>query len=205
MGATWKLRKMEDQLIEDLKKTTIPFMRLAKKYGVSRQAIFYFCHSRKIRRPKKPMGEHTEICPICQALIQIAKKPYGDFISSPTIQKRLNIGSFKFNYHTNILRSKGLLSRKFGKLRSKKVERAYQIYFEKRPPVGAIGRQVGLKYFYSAIRKHRILGWDIPAPIWAQSSNEGALKTQNRVGQDSSSVFSQAINTENDYPVEMVS
>jgi biotin operon repressor len=113
MGTKGELRRVEDRLIKDLEETTIPFLRLGKKYGVSRQAIFAFCNRRGIKRPKR---EHTEKCSICQGLIRIAKKPHSDFISSQTIKNRLGLGKVDFRYHIGILRKKGLISQKFGGL-----------------------------------------------------------------------------------------
>jgi len=42
MAIVWKLRKVQDRLIKDLKETTLSFRSLGKKYGVSGQAIFSF-------------------------------------------------------------------------------------------------------------------------------------------------------------------
>ena len=84
MGTVGQLRRVEDRLIKDLEEATISLSMLGKKYGVSRQAIFAFCKSREIKRPKR---EHTEKCSICQGMIRIAKNPHSDFISSQTIKK----------------------------------------------------------------------------------------------------------------------
>jgi len=161
MGTRGQLRKVEDQLIKDLEGTTIPFWRLGKKYGVSKQAVAQFMQRKGINRPKR---DHTENCSICRGLLRIAKKPHGDFISSRTIKKVLGIGRGKWLYHLDILRKKGLISQKFGRLQSKKVERAYQIYFTRRLPVSVIGKQVGLKNFHSTLQRHRTSGWDVPRP-----------------------------------------
>jgi len=169
MGTMGQLRKVEGRLTKDLEKTTIPFWRLGNKYGVSRQAIFAFGKRRGIKRPKR---EHTEKCSICQGLIRIARKPHSDFISSRTIKKQLGLGPVTFLYHIGILRKKGLISKKFGRLHSARAERAYQIYFKKRLPVGTIGRQVGFKNFYSVIRSHKRLGWDVPDPLFKYDINE---------------------------------
>ena len=168
MGTRGQLRRVEDRLIKDLEETTIPFWRLGKKYGVSKQAIFAFCNRKGIQRPKR---EHTEKCSICQGLIRIAKKPHSDFISSQTIKKQLGLGQVKFLYHIGILRKKGLISQKFGRLHSRRAERAYQIYFKNRLPIRTIGRQVGLKNFYSVIKQHKVLGWDVPAPLFTYDEN----------------------------------
>jgi hypothetical protein len=167
MGTVGQLRRVEDRLIKDLAQTTIPLLRLGKKYGVSKQAIFGFCKRRGIKRPKR---EHTEKCSICQGLIRIAKKPHSDFISSQTIKKQLGLGQIEFRYHISFLRKKGLISQKFGRLHSRKAEWAYQIYFKKRLPVRTIGRQVGLKNFHSIIKRHKVLGWDVPAPLFKYDS-----------------------------------
>ena len=63
MGTVGQLREVEGRLIKDLTRTTVPSQQLAKKYGVSRQAIFDFIHRKGITRPKKPKRqepEHTE-------------------------------------------------------------------------------------------------------------------------------------------------
>ncbi len=169
MRNTWKLRRVEYKLIKDVKETTIPFLQLVKKYRVSRQAIFGFCQRRGIKRPRR---EHTNHCSICQSLIRIAKKPHSDFICSHTIKDELRIKTSKWLYHLHILRKQGLISRKFGRLKSRKAEKAYQIYFTKRLPVRTIGRQAGLSNFYSIIKEHRALGWDVPDPLFTYDSND---------------------------------
>lgn len=170
MRTQGQLGGVEDELIEDLEETTISFRKLGKKYGVSRQAIFSFCQRRRIKRPKR---EHTpERCSICQDLIKIADKPYSDFISYQTIKEKLRIGTRELSDHIGTLRKKGTISRRFGRLRSKRVEMAYQIYFKERLSVRAIGLRVGLKNFRSVIGKNRILGWDVPAPLFTYDSND---------------------------------
>jgi hypothetical protein len=163
MGTWGQLRRIGDRLIRDLEETTISLSMLGKKYGVTKQAIFRFCKSRGIKRPKR---EHTEKCSICQGLIRIAKKPHSDFISSHTNKTQLGLGRREFFNHIRILRKKGLISEKFGRLLSRKVERAYQIYFKRRLPIRTIGRQAGLKNFQSTIQRHKASGWDVPAPLF---------------------------------------
>jgi hypothetical protein len=165
-GNRGRLRRVEDRLTKDLEKTTVPLWRLGEKYGVSKQAISSFCKRKGIKRPKR---EHTERCSICQGLIRIAKKPHSDFISSYTIKKQLGLGT-KLRYHIRLLKRKGFISQKFGRLRSRRVERAYQIYFKKRLPVSTIERQVGIKNFHSIIKKHKDLGWDVPDPLFKYDS-----------------------------------
>ena len=162
MAIAWKLKKVEGQLTKDLKETNLSFRRLGEKYGVSGQAIFSFCDGRRIKRPRRPKTEHTEKCPICKTLLRIARRPHSDFISLQTIKEALNIGDVKRLYHLRILREKGLISQKFGKLQSKKVERAYKLYFKKGLPVRSIERQVGLKNFHPVIGQHRAYGWNVP-------------------------------------------
>ena len=163
MGAKGKLGGVEDQLIKDLKRTTTTFRMLGKRYGVSCQAIFYFCQKKRIKRPKK---EITETCPICQGLLQIARQEHSDFISSHTIKKQLKIKPQIFRYHIGILRKKGLISNRFGKLRSTRLEQAYKIYFRERLPVRTIGRKVGINNFGSILRVHKTLGWEVPPPLF---------------------------------------
>jgi hypothetical protein len=172
MGSMGKLKRVEDLIIKDLENTTISFRRLGKKYGVTHQAIFQFAQKWGIKRPKRLKREHTQNCSICQSLIRISKKPHSDFICSHTIRDELKIHKARWLYHLQILRKQGLISQKLGRLKSRKAEKAYQIYFKKRLPVSTIGRQVGLNNFYAIIKEHRALGWDVPDPLFTYDSND---------------------------------
>ena len=70
-----------------------------------------------------------------QKLIEISKKPHSEFISIHTIAKETGELKANYSYHLGILRDKGLVSERFGRLRSKKAEKAYAIYFKKRLPI----------------------------------------------------------------------
>jgi hypothetical protein len=119
MGVRGQLRGVEDQLIKDLEETTDSFRTLGKKYGVSGQAIFAFAHRKGIKGPQREKREHIEECSICQRLIGIAGNPDSDFIPSDTIIRELGIVRATFLKHIRILREKGLISQKFGELRSR--------------------------------------------------------------------------------------
>jgi len=169
MGSRGELRRVKDRLIKDLEETTLSFVKLGTRYGVTHQAIFGFCHRKGIKRPKR---EHTENCTICQSLIRISKKARSEFISSQTLKEKLGLERQEYFPHIGILRKRGLISQRFGRLHSKKAELAYQIYFKKRLPVRTIGRQVGLKNFNSIIQKHKALGWDVSAPLFKYDSKD---------------------------------
>ncbi len=169
MGTSGQLQRVEHHLKRDLRENIIPIPELAKKYGVSRQGIYDFIKRTGVKRPRR---EHTKRCLICQELIRIARKPHGDFLTGRTIRERLGIVTTRFLYHIRILRSKRLVSRRFGMLRSKKLERAYQIYFTRRLPASTIGRLVEHKNFRSALRRHKDSGWDVPTSLLAYGSNE---------------------------------
>ena len=160
------LRGKEDDLLEDLKRTSLPFEKLGKKYGVSRQAIHNFCKRQGIKRPKRPRGHQIEECRLCQKLIQISKKPHSEFISIHTILKETGASRGKYFNHLRILRGKGLVSQRFGRFRSKRLEEAYGIYFKKRLRIHTIGRKFGLKNFYAITRQHRGLGYDVPPSLY---------------------------------------
>ncbi len=182
MGTRWQLRRVQDGLTKELEGTTIPLSRLGEKYGVSRQAIFQFMQRRGIKRPRR---EHKKDCSICKGLLRIAKKPHSDFISSETIREELRIKVRYLYYHLRILREKGLIPQKFGRLHSKKAELAYQIYFKKRLPIKVIGKQVGLTNFHSVIGRHRVLGWDVPPPLFKYDKDarrKSSLKLITRKG-----------------------
>ena len=156
-----------------MEKTTLSFKKLGKKYGVSRQAIHGFSQRRGIKRPKRPRGHEMEGCRLCQKLIQISKKPHSEFISSHTIKKEIGVKSKgQYFFHLQMLRSKGLVGPNFGRIRSKRIERAYAIYLKERIPIDTIGRKVGLKSFHSTIRRHRALGWDVPLPLYVYDGQE---------------------------------
>jgi predicted transcriptional regulator len=166
-----------------MEKTTRPLRELGEKYGVTKQAISDFVQKMGIKRPERPKRDHTKRCPICKRLIRIAQKPNNEFISCVTISSRLGIGRKKLYYHIRLLRKKGLISPKFAKIRSERVERAYQILFKKKAPIRAISRQVGLKNFYSAMKHHRALGWDIPVSL-LKNKNDSAYPEKNRIRND---------------------
>jgi hypothetical protein len=167
------LRSKEDNLIKDLKETTLSFKKLGERYGVSRQAVHDFSKRQGIERPVKPRGHQTEGCRFCQKLIQISKKPHSEFISIHTIVMKTGIESrWKCLYHLRRLRDKGLISERFGRLHSKRLEKAYAIYFKKRLPISTIGRKVGIKNFCSIIRQHRKLGYDVPPSLYVYKGRE---------------------------------
>ncbi len=167
------LRIKESKLVKDMKETNLSYEKLGKKYGVSRQAIYGFCKRHGIRRPRRQRRHQTKRCHLCQKLIQISKRPHSEFISSGTIRKEVRVKSGdKYRSHLRMLRSKGMVSKKFGRVRSKRVEKAYAIYFTKGIPIGAIGRELGLKNFYSIINKHRELGWNVPPSLYAYNRQE---------------------------------
>jgi biotin operon repressor len=158
------LRGKEDNLVKDLKETTLSLEELGEKYGVSRQAIHAFSKKQEINR--KPKGHQTEECHLCQKLIRISKKPHSEFISVHTIVKKIGGSRAQWRYHVRRLREQGLVSQKFGRFRSEIVEKAYAIYFTERLPIRAIGRKAGLRNFPSIIRQHRQLGWNVPPSLY---------------------------------------
>ena len=174
MATIGKLREVEDQLIKELEETTVPSQQLAKRYGVTKQAIFHFIHRKGITRPKKPkrQGHTEEKCSICQGPLRIAVKPHSDFICYQTLSEQLGLQEKELSSHLNHLRSKKLVSQKFGKLLSKRAELAYQIYFKRRLPLATIGRLAGFRNFSSVIQKHRASGWDVPAPLFKYHGNK---------------------------------
>ena len=174
------LRGKEDDLVRDLKETTLSFKKLGKKYGVSRQAIHGFCKTQAIKRPVKPKGHQTGKCRVCQKLIQISKKPHSEFISICTIVKKTKGLRARCHYHLRRLRNKGLVDEKFGRLLSKRVEKAYAIYFKERIPIRMIGRKVGLKNFPSIIGRHRQSGWNVPPSLYVYDRKERS-RIQNEI------------------------
>ena len=166
MGRRGILRDKEDNLVKDLKETTLSFKKLGKKYGVSRQAVHGFCRRQGIKRPVRLKGQHTDGCPFCQKLIQISKKPRSEFISIQTIAKETGGSREKCRYHLRTLRDKGLVDQRFGKLLSKRLEKAYAIYFTKGLPIRKIGQEIGLRRFQWFIQRHWALGWNVPPSLY---------------------------------------
>ena len=168
-GVRGQIKGIERELINDLREGIIPITDLSKQYGLARQSIYNFIRRKGVERPEK---RHPMECSICQDLVRISKEPYGEFLAIETIRERLGIEKTVYFYHIRFVRKKGLVSRKFGMLRSQKVERAYQIYFTKRMPVNKIGKRVGLKRFWSNINGHKVSGRDIPPPLFIYDANE---------------------------------
>jgi len=166
------LRGKEDDLVRDLKETTLSFKKLGERYGVSRQAAHDFSKRQGIKRPVKPRGHQTEGCRLCQKLIQISKKPHSEFICIHTIVKETGGSRVKCLSHLRTLRDNGLVNPKFGRLHSKRAEKAYAIYFTKWLPINTIGRKVGIKNFHSIIRKHRELGYNVPPSLYVYNGWE---------------------------------
>ena len=166
------LRGKEKDLVKDLKKAALSLKKLGKKYGVSRQAIHSFYKRRGIKRPVKAKGHQTEECPLCQKLIQISKKPHSEFTSIHTIIKITGESRARSLRHLRILRNRGLVSQRFGRLRSKRVENAYAIYLAKRLPIRTIGQKAGLNNFYSVIKQHREWGYDVPPSLYVYDGQE---------------------------------
>ena len=162
----------EDDLVTDLKKTTLSFEKLGKKYRVSRQAVYGFSKRQEIKRPVKPRRHQIEGCRFCQQLIQISKKPHSEFISIHTIREKTGGSRAKYFNHLRMLRDRGLVSQRFGRFRSKRLEKAYAIYFTKRLRIHTIGQKVGLKNFHSIIRQHRKLGLNIPPSLYVYDGRE---------------------------------
>ena len=166
------LQDKKDNLIKDLKKTTLSFEKLGKKYGVSRQRIYAFSKKQGIKRPKRPREHQIEECRLCQKLIQISKRPRSEFISIHTIKEKTGASRAEYFNHLRILRDRGLISQRFGKFRSKRLEEAYAVYFKERLPIHTIGRMVGLTNFHSIIRQHRELGYDVPPSLYVSDGRK---------------------------------
>jgi hypothetical protein len=166
------LRGKKDDLLRDLKKTTLSFKKLGKKYGVSWQAVRAFSKRQGIKRPVKPKGHQIEECRLCKKLIQISRKPHSEFISIYTIAKETGESRGKYLYHLRMLRDKELVSQRFGRLRSMRAEKAYVMYFTKQLPTLTIGRKVGLKNFPAVIGRHRKLGWNVPPSLYVYDERE---------------------------------
>jgi biotin operon repressor len=185
MGRLGILQDKKDNLIKDLKETALSFKKLGERYGVSRQAVHYYSKRQGIKRPVKPKGHQTEGCRLCQKLIQISKKLHSEFISSHTIIKEIRESRAEYYYHLRTLRNRGLVSQRFGRLHSKRLEKAYAIYFTKRLPIYTIGRKVGINNFYSIIRRYRELRWNVPPPLyvydgWERSRVQSKIQRRKR-------------------------
>jgi hypothetical protein len=166
------LRGKEKDLLKDLKKAALSLEKLGRKYGVSRQAIHSFYKRRGIERPVKPRGHQTEKCRLCQKLIQISKKPRSEFISIHTIVKITGESRAKNFQHLRMLKTRGLVSQRFGRLRSKRAENAYAIYFTERLSIRTIGQKVGLNNFYAIIKQHRESGYYVPPSRYVYDGRE---------------------------------
>jgi hypothetical protein len=166
------LQRMERDLVKDLKKTVLSLKELGGKYGVSRQVVHNFSKRHGIKRPVKSKGHQTQECRLCQRLIQISKKPHSEFISILTIMRITGESRAKNLQHLRMLKARGLVSQRLGRLRSKRVEKAYAIYLTKRLPISTIGQKVGLTNLYAVIKHHRKWGYDVPPSRYVYDTGE---------------------------------
>ncbi len=172
MGRRGKLRGSEDELLKDLEEANLSFKKLGKKYGVSRQAVHEFFKMQGINRPSKPKRHQCEECLLCQKLIEISRMPHSEFISIQTIAKETGGARKECHYHLRTLRDREMIDEKFGRLRSKRAERAYAIYFKRKLPIRTIGRKLGFKNFQSTIAGHRESGWGVPPSLYQYNERE---------------------------------
>jgi hypothetical protein len=75
-------------------------------------------------------------------------------------------------HHLRMLRNMGLVSQRFGRLRSKRVEKAYAIYFTKRLSIRTIGQKVSLTKFHSIIKQRRERGYDVSPSLYVYDGRE---------------------------------
>jgi len=109
------LQGKKDNLVKDLRETSLSFEKLGERYEVSRQAIHGFCRTQGIERPLKHRGHQTGKCHLCHELIQISERPQSEFISVHTIVKETGESRAKCLYHLRRLRDKGLVDEQFGR------------------------------------------------------------------------------------------
>ena len=171
------IRYNTDDVIRDLKRTSLPLSTIGKKYGVTRQALSVFMKRAGFLRPLRTPRVHNnqaDNCFICQRLIKISKEPHSEFLTSHTVRDKLgpDVSYERYLRHLKILKERGLVHPKFGCLISKRIERAYSLYFSKRLPVYKIGRMVGLKNFAGIIRRHHEYGWEIPPSLFVYDGKE---------------------------------
>ena len=174
MGRRGIIQDKRDNLVKDLKETTLSFKKLGNKYGVSRQRVHAFCTAQGIKRPLRPKGHQTKGCHFCEKLIEISKRLHSEFISIHTIAKETGGSTGKCSYHLRTLRDKGLVSQRFGRLLSKRLEEAYVIYFTKGLPVHIIEQKIGISNFRWLIRRHRELGWNVPPSLCPIRATQGS-------------------------------
>ena len=168
------IRHNRDAVIRDLTRTRLPLEVIGRRYGVTRQALSIFMKRAGIERPLRPSRHQVDSCPVCQGLLRISQIPHSEFLTFHTIRDKLGPGiSYeRYLHHLKILKEKGLVNPKFGCLHSRKLERAYAIYFTKKLPVYEIGSMTGLKNFGALIRQHRQRGWDVPPPLFIYHGKE---------------------------------
>ena len=174
MGRSGVIQRNKEGIIGDLKETTLSLKILGEKYGVTKQALSLFAKKEGIKRPAKLYGHQVDSCHICQWLLQISKAPRSEFLTARTIREKLgaSVSYLQYLRHLKILKQKGLVHQKFGCLASKKLEKAYAMYFTEKLPVYRIGKKAGLKNFGAIIKRHRKSGWNVPPPLFVYKGKE---------------------------------
>jgi len=176
------LRAHRAEVVRDLKRTRLPLGVIGYRYRATRQVLSVFMKRAGIERPLRPSRHQVDSCPVCRGLLRVSKVPHNEFLTGRTIRGRLrpSVRYERHRRHIRKLKQKGLVHQKFGCLNSKKLEKAYAIYFPEKLPVYEIGMRAGLKNFHATIRQHRKWGWEVPPPLFVYR-----VKTRSRTANTS--------------------
>jgi hypothetical protein len=186
-----KLTSRASEVIVDLKKP-IPLTKLAQRYGVTKQALNQFIKTRNIKRPSVPKPDHIRICPLCRKITRVASKPGAEFLSLPTLMKKVGLVSSRiidrreFRDHLRRLKRAKIISPLFGRIMQKHYEAAFRDYFTLGLPVTHIGRKHGIANLLSVMERYREKGFTFPPPLFRYDRNarrarpKGGTNTEKR-------------------------
>jgi hypothetical protein len=185
-----KLKDKRVELISDLRHSGLSFKKLAKIYGVTRQAIhsYFSWHKDEIgerykpKRKSKPAPPPHRLtrCKVCEQIIKLGREKWSHLIwSFGMIMKEVGLSDNKeFRLHLSALKKARRIPEKFGYLLSDRTAQAYRIYLAQALPVTKIGEMFGLVNFPSLVIQHRKLGLKIPEPLfkWNTESRRRTAK-----------------------------
>ena len=162
-------------------------MRLAQRYGVTKQALSQFIKVHKIKRPFIPKPNHVTTCPLCRQITEAASKPRSEFLALPTVMKQVGLVFPKtkdlreFRDHLRRLKHAKIISDLFGRIREKHYEAAFQDYFTLRMPVTHIGWKHGITNLLSVMERYKKKGFKFPPPLFKYDGDARRAKPRERM------------------------
>ncbi|MBI4470203.1 MAG: hypothetical protein HY650_12865 [Acidobacteria bacterium] len=138
--------------------------QIAAEFDLTRQRVFQILAGLKERgipvakRSAPPMGHWVERCDLCHRLQAVARRT--PLITARRLSETLGVEPWTLHWHVKKLRSRNLIPKHFGRLRSERLVRAIEL-FNREPSITAaeLGRHLGYKNLPAAFLDLRRRGY----------------------------------------------